>query len=230
MNDLTDLGLAHYRYSLDGNALVQHTKGRTWKTYRQSLRQNWNQEIMDSYDRNYHLCVYNFHKLLIVPGMLNRFHKSPYSLQMKVLEWLDSKICVWMIAGHLELLQSTQVSHEELWKWGYSDLNDSHNNLIEGRSPPSSEFESKLRLIIEYSDVESNFYHSRHKFSMDFLSGVLLGFKYGEPRVIEIMDLWLAAKPEGDLLVLIELVKKWRKYKDYPLSWSASLIGQHVCA
>lgn len=206
------------------------TRGRTWKTYMNSLRGTWSQEVLDYHDLMYRLATTNFKKLLLVPGFLGRFHKSEFHLQRMILERLEQGNCIWMTAMHLKLIHETNIDNRDLLQWVAVRPNDKDSVVWSAQEKrPSEEFEARIRDILNFIRMRSepDGYISSH--TVDFLTGMLLGVKHGEAKVTHILNMWIDQEVKNNYYDFVQTVENWDKVKEYPIEWGVSLIESHVC-
>lgn len=208
----------------------QYTKGRTWQTYWQSIKSNWNQGFLDNHDLMYRLSTSNFKKLLIVPGLLSNFHRSDLTLQKLIFERLDNGECIWATALHLKLLHETRLHHNDVLQWiaVRPKPNDPTNQAAQFKRP-SVEFEARIRDLLNYIAIRGEETGYNRSSRNDYLNGMLLGVKHGEEKVTKILDLWMEQEIKTHFYNFTQVVEDWKKIKEYPLDWGITLINSHEC-
>lgn len=153
----------------------------------------------------------NFEQMRQVPGFLDLFHCAGFVLQKRILMNLNRGTCVWSTAAHLKLLQDTSVDIWDKLTWTSVNLEKSAERLFR-------------HLGTGFGDANSYVFPK-----VDALTLSMLGMKYGEDRVIEIIELWNKLDVSKPFCAFVQTVEMWDQIKVYPLEWSIQIIRNHYC-
>lgn len=203
------------------------TSGETWKEYIQSLH---SAEFENDYSDNFALIRSEFSKILLVPGFLERFHHSEFSLQRDILEYLNSENCLWSTAVYLELLQNFSLDHREVLQWLTPRSVDSlKDHRVAQDQRPSLKFEILVRRVINHWHLKSNKYGHRVSYRVDFMILLMLAVKHGEDDVSEIIIEWIEHDVSNSFYDFTQIVENWSTLKVYPFEWILSTTQAHQC-